>query len=204
MRRAAWSFWPGRLGRVRVGALGSLGGRVDTLVAADLLAGQGADEGHPGVDVLLVPPASAGGPAQLSGTVIDVLIACERHSVPTVLLAAEVADLATPVAAVCRDVASDDGAVIDAARRRFGADRTHRLRWMPASGLSGGGLPGGGLPGDGATRPGRARSARWLRVIVRNVGPRSVPSRQAQVTGLLKSRLGAPGRIRMRRRSSTR
>lgn len=180
--------------RLRVGALGQVPGRVGELVDRDLLDGYGQAGGEaddPGVDLVLVPGAAGGGPARLSGSVIDVLIRCERHTVPTVLIATEHADLDTPVAAVCRDVAGTNAEVLGDARHRFGSDRVHHLP-EPAGRRA----PGGSEAADGGR--GRARHRRrylpLLKTLARGVGlfaPRS------PLTSL-RTRLGLSGRMRHR------
>ncbi|SNR27018.1 hypothetical protein SAMN06265360_1019 [Haloechinothrix alba] len=180
--------------RLRIGALGPVPGPAGELVDRDLLAedGQrGYEASDPGVDLVLVPGAGDGGPARLSGAVLDALIRCERYTVPTVLVAAGHADLDTPVAAVCRDIAGTDAEVLGDARRRFGSDRVHHLP-EPA---------GRRVPGGSATSvagQGRARHRRrylpLLKALARGVGlftPRS------PLTSL-RTRLGLSGRMRHR------
>ncbi|MBA0123929.1 hypothetical protein H0B56_00040 [Haloechinothrix sp. YIM 98757] len=167
--------------RLRIGALGPVPGPVGELVDRDLLAehGQaGCEADDPGVDLVLVPGAGGGGPARLSGAVLDALIRCERHTVPTVLVATAHTDLDTPVAAVCRDVAGTDTEVLGDARRRFGYDRVHHLP-EPA--------------GQGRARH-RRRYLPLLKTLARGVGlftPRS------PLTSL-RTRLGLSGRMRHR------
>jgi hypothetical protein len=109
--------------RLRVASIGAVGPQFGDRIATDLLttAGQGTPDTALTVDLALVPGASLGGPGQLRGPVVDAFIHCEVSSVPTVLLAAHPDDLSTPVAAVCRDVASEHPEVIVAARQQFGA-----------------------------------------------------------------------------------
>ncbi|WP_166354819.1 hypothetical protein [Phytoactinopolyspora limicola] len=92
-------------------------GRRASSPAADVFVGRAA--------YMLVPGRSMGGPARLSGRVVDVFVHCERQGVTTVVLAGEAADLDTPAAAVSRYVATDQQAVAAAAAVRFGAERVH-------------------------------------------------------------------------------
>jgi hypothetical protein len=115
---------PGRYRWLRIGTLGEVG-EPARLAVCDLLSdGTGAADG---LDLVVVPGGAAGGPAELSDGVVTAIIACERAAVPTVLLAADIGDLATSLISVCRDIASSDPAVIDAARAQVGTARAHLL-----------------------------------------------------------------------------
>lgn len=128
MTRRLWLRPAHHYTRLRLGAIGTVGGAVGgtvgELVSHNLL---NSPEDVATVDLVLVSGASIGGPARLTEPVIEALLHCERQSVPTVLLAGEVSDFDTPVAAVCRDVAGTDSDVITRARVRFGVERVHFL-----------------------------------------------------------------------------
>lgn len=109
---------------LRIGSIGPVTGPFAGYVVRDLLRRPLAPSDRP-LDLVLVPGASAGGPSRLAGPLVDALIDCERTSVPTVLLAAEPADLETDVAAVCRDIACADTATAATARKLAGPERTH-------------------------------------------------------------------------------
>lgn len=76
---------------------------------------------------LLIPGISHGGPGHLRGNVLDWLIEAERAGAHTVLLAADLADLAADVATICRYVVTDSTAVEQEAHRRFGPERVLRV-----------------------------------------------------------------------------
>ncbi|MDV6011085.1 hypothetical protein [Haloechinothrix sp. LS1_15] len=163
--------------RLRLGSLGTVPGPVGELVSQDLLEGE-AGTSMP--DLVLVPGASLDGPDGLTEPVVDALIRCEQHTVPTVLIAGEPDDLDTPVAAVCRDVAATGTEVIDLARGSFGADRAHLL---PAPARR-------ALPGARHRHP--RTHLPLLKVLARGVGlvtPRSP-------VASLRARLGLAGRMR--------
>ncbi|MFW6033820.1 MAG: hypothetical protein ACOC9R_01685 [bacterium] len=122
---------------LRIGSVGPVPAPFAGYVVRDLLRRPLAPTDRP-LDLVLVPGASTGGPSRLAGPVIDVLIDCERRSVPTVLLASDPADLRTDVAAVCRDIACTDTATAAAARPLAGPERS-RL-------VMGGNLPHNELP----------------------------------------------------------
>lgn len=109
---------------------------LDKLVGegAGELSGAAADRGGQirAGQLVVVPGPSLGGPDRLSGAIADVLIGCERGDAPTVLLAADVADLETGVAAVCRYVVADRPDVVEEARARFGEDRVHAVESVDA------------------------------------------------------------------------
>lgn len=105
--------------RLRGGKAVALGNLLDEQARASRL----------GPTRLVAVPASAAprvhraGPS-LPGPVADALIRCERSGAPTVFIAAAPADLDSPLAAVCRYIASDRDDVVADARQRFGAGRT--------------------------------------------------------------------------------
>ncbi|UFU02211.1 hypothetical protein LQF12_11915 [Ruania suaedae] len=73
------------------------------------------------VRTVVVPGASAGGPAHLDESLIEVLIDIERRGLHTVLVAAAPADLTTSVAAICRYVLAADEQVLAQARAIWGS-----------------------------------------------------------------------------------
>ena len=98
------------------------------------LAGRPARMARGPLDLVLVAGAGADGPRRLF-EIADELIASERYSTPTVLIATSVGDLDTEVAAVCRHIATDDPLVARGSRARFGTGRTVLVdrpdRWLP-------------------------------------------------------------------------
>ena len=72
---------------------------------------------------VLVSGPSVGGPAQLSGDLVELLIDVERRGLHIVLLAHELQDLDTPVAAVCRHVIAADPSTVRRARERWGVSQ---------------------------------------------------------------------------------
>ncbi|NED97149.1 hypothetical protein G1H11_17765 [Phytoactinopolyspora alkaliphila] len=76
---------------------------------------------------VVVPGSAAGGPAELVGAIVDVLIEAERAGAACVLLAGEKRDLDTAVAAVCRYVVADRPEVLEEARQLFGPDRVQQV-----------------------------------------------------------------------------
>lgn len=125
MSTTRWLRRPQSNAELRIASIGEVDAPVAEFVGRDLLDPSSTDAEK--LDLVLVPGASLGGPGRLAGEVIEAFIECERRGVPTLLLAATVADLETPVAAVCRAVAGDDPVVVEHARSRFGADRVHGL-----------------------------------------------------------------------------
>lgn len=115
---------PRRYRWLRIGSAGRIDGPVGQLVVRNLLE-RPLRPRERQIDLVLVPGVSLGGPDRLDGPMVDVLIACERSSTRTVLVAAAPTDLRGPLIAVCRDVISDDNATIDQARRLVGEARTH-------------------------------------------------------------------------------
>ena len=81
-----------------------------------------ADHAHHSSGVVLAGP-SAGGPGELCGELLAVLIDVERRGLHLVLLAHRPEDLDTSVAAVCRHVLATDPAVLARARAIWGADQ---------------------------------------------------------------------------------
>ncbi|NDL57429.1 hypothetical protein [Phytoactinopolyspora mesophila] len=86
-------------------------------------AGSEAAISSAAAELVLIVGKEAGGPDQLAGGLVDVLVECERRGTASVLLAGAADDLDTPVAAVCRYVVTDQPDVGEEARRRFGAER---------------------------------------------------------------------------------
>ncbi|NEE04089.1 hypothetical protein [Phytoactinopolyspora halotolerans] len=114
---------------------------------------------------VVVPGKSAGGPEHLQGDVVDVLIECERAGAATVLLASDVDDLQTPVAAVCRYAAAARPEVVEEAVRRFGAERVYPVESVEAAD-AGDWL--GRLP---QPDPGTSRWRRGVRTILGRIAP---------------------------------
>lgn len=108
-------------GNLRIGRLGDVEPmpvrRVSTNVARfdDLTA--------LGLDLVLVPGPSRGGPRHLDTAVRSSLVACERAGVPTVLLADRPDDLATEVAPLVASVAASTPDVADVARPVAGREQ---------------------------------------------------------------------------------
>lgn len=72
---------------------------------------------------VLVSGPSVGGPAQLSGDLVGLLIDVERRGLHIVFLAHELQDLETPVAAVCRHVIAAEPSTVRRAREHWGASQ---------------------------------------------------------------------------------
>ena len=81
-----------------------------------------ADHAHRSSGVVLAGP-SAGGPSELRGELLTVLVDVERRGLHLVLLAHRPEDLDTPVAAVCRHVLATDPAVLARARATWGTEQ---------------------------------------------------------------------------------
>lgn len=67
--------------------------------------------------------AATGGPANLSGRLLEVLIDVERRGLHIVLVAGAPSDLDTAVAAICRHVLAADRATLSRARTKWGVNQ---------------------------------------------------------------------------------
>jgi hypothetical protein len=100
---------------------------LDRASAKPISGTQPVDASAAEAGLVLITGPDAGGPDQLTGELVDVLIACEQRGTATVLLAGTAGDLDTPVAAVSRYIATDQADVAKEAQRRFGAERVHMV-----------------------------------------------------------------------------